>query len=102
MQVLSKKDQAQYWYSTELPYSYFSVDMFVRKFKASPLGKSIDEDLLNPYDMSQGHKDALSFSEYSVSKWEIFKACMSRELLLMRRNSIFYVFKITQVRTRSV
>ncbi|KAK6233316.1 hypothetical protein SCA6_003389 [Theobroma cacao] len=97
MQVLSKKDQAQYWYSTELPYSYFSVDMFVRKFKASPLGKSIDEDLLNPYDMSQGHKDALSFSEYSVSKWEIFKACMSRELLLMRRNSIFYVFKITQL-----
>ncbi|XVE63169.1 hypothetical protein DITRI_Ditri06bG0178800 [Diplodiscus trichospermus] len=95
LQVLSKKDQAQYWYSTELPYSYISVDMFSKKFKASPLGKRIDEELLNPYDKSQGHKDALSFCEYSVSKWETFKACMSRELLLLRRNSIFYVVKIT-------
>ncbi|XWS42285.1 hypothetical protein CRYUN_Cryun16bG0001700 [Craigia yunnanensis] len=97
LQVLSRKDQAQYWYSTELPYSYFSVDMFFRKFKASPLGKKIDEDLLDPFDKSQGHKDAISFSEYSVSKWEIFKACMSRELLLLRRNAIFYVFKIIQL-----
>ncbi|XVF31519.1 hypothetical protein REPUB_Repub16aG0153000 [Reevesia pubescens] len=95
--VLSKKDQAQYWYNIELPYSYFSVDMFSMKFKASPLGNKIDEDLLDPYDKSQGHKDALWFSEYSVSKWEIFKACMSRELLLLRRNSSFYVFKITQL-----
>ncbi|KAK8520248.1 hypothetical protein V6N12_004205 [Hibiscus sabdariffa] len=31
--VLCKQDQAQYWYSTELPYSYFSVDMFSKKFK---------------------------------------------------------------------
>ncbi|KAK8543055.1 hypothetical protein V6N12_015624 [Hibiscus sabdariffa] len=97
LQVLCKQDQAQYWYSTELPYSYFSVDMFSRKFKASPLGKKIEEDLLEPYDKSQVHKDSLSFSEYSVSKWEIFKACMSRELLLLRRNSIFYVFRITQL-----
>ncbi|KAL4324340.1 hypothetical protein GQ457_11G016110 [Hibiscus cannabinus] len=71
--------------------------MFSREFKASPLGKKIDEDLLEPYDKSQVHKDSLSLSEYSVSKWEIFKACMSRELLLLRRNSIFYVFKITQL-----
>ncbi|KAK8637952.1 hypothetical protein V6N13_136401 [Hibiscus sabdariffa] len=53
LQVLCKQDQAQYWYSTELPYSYFSVDMFSRKFKASPLGKKIEEDLLEPYDKSQ-------------------------------------------------
>ncbi|PPS12991.1 hypothetical protein GOBAR_AA07632 [Gossypium barbadense] len=95
--VVSKQDQAQYWYNTELPYSYFSVDVFSRKFKASSLGKKIDEDLLEPYDKSQCHKDALSFTKYSVSKWEIFRACMSRELLLFRRNSIFYVFKITQL-----
>ncbi|KAK8318975.1 hypothetical protein V6Z12_A13G210600 [Gossypium hirsutum] len=85
--VVSKQDQAQYWYNTKLPYSYFSVDVFSRKFKASSLGKKIDEDLLEPYDKSQCHKDALSFT----------KACMSRELLLFRRNSIFYVFKITQL-----
>lgn len=97
LQVLSRKDQPQYWYSTEIPYSYFSVDVFSRKFKESPLGKKIEADLLDKF---QGDKDALSLdAEYSVSKWEIFKACMSRELLLLKRNSIFYVFKITQVRT---
>ncbi|KAK8591241.1 hypothetical protein V6N13_031291 [Hibiscus sabdariffa] len=30
-----------------------TVDMFSREFKASPLGKKIDEDLLEPYDKSQ-------------------------------------------------
>ncbi|GMJ11150.1 ATP-binding cassette G42 [Hibiscus trionum] len=32
-----------------------------------------------------------------LSTGEIVVACMSRELLLLRRNSIFYVFKITQL-----
>ncbi|XVF34334.1 hypothetical protein REPUB_Repub18cG0050800 [Reevesia pubescens] len=95
--VISRKDQAQYWYNTELPYSYISVDKFSRKFKASPLGKKIYKDLLKPYDKSQCHKTALSFNEYSVSKWEIFRACMSRELLLMSRNSFLYIFKLTQL-----
>ncbi|KAK6235982.1 hypothetical protein SCA6_011319 [Theobroma cacao] len=95
--VISRKDQAQYWYNTELPYSFISVDMFSRKFRASPLGEMIDKDLLGPYDKSQCNKNALSFNEHSVSKWEIFKACMSRELLLMSRNSFFYIFKVIQL-----
>lgn len=97
MQVISKKDQAQYWHSTELPYSYFSVDMFAGKFKESSLGKKLDEDLSVPYDKSHSHKNALSFTQYSLSKWELFRACMSRELLLMKRNSFVYVFKTSQV-----
>ncbi|KAK6248174.1 hypothetical protein QUC31_019739 [Theobroma cacao] len=95
--VISRKDQAQYWYNTELPYSFISVDMFSGKFRASPLGEMIDKDLLGPYDKSQCNKNALSFNEHSVSKWEIFKACMSRELLLMSRNSFFYIFKVIQL-----
>ncbi|XWS73140.1 hypothetical protein CRYUN_Cryun02cG0099900 [Craigia yunnanensis] len=97
VQVISRKDQAQFWYNTELPYSYISVDMFSRRFRASPLGNKIDKDLLEPYDKSQCHKNALSFNEYSVSKWAIFRACMSRELLLMRRNSFLYIFRFTQL-----
>ncbi|XWS57389.1 hypothetical protein CRYUN_Cryun09bG0170100 [Craigia yunnanensis] len=96
-EVISKKDQAQYWHSTELPYSYFTVDMFARKFKESSLGKKLDKDLSMPYDKSHSHKDALSFSQYSLSKWELFRACMSRELLLMKRNSFVYVFKTSQL-----
>ncbi|PPD87106.1 hypothetical protein GOBAR_DD15961 [Gossypium barbadense] len=95
--VLSKKDQAQYWYNTELPYSYISADVFSEKFRASPLRKRIEEDLSEPYDKSQCHKNALSFNFYSVSRWEIFRACMSREVLLMRRNKYLYIFKFTQV-----
>uniref|UniRef100_A0A7N2L5K6 Uncharacterized protein n=1 Tax=Quercus lobata TaxID=97700 RepID=A0A7N2L5K6_QUELO len=96
-EVISRKDQAQYWYHMEEPYSYVSVDMFSRKFKESPYGKKLDEELSEPYDKSQSHKDALSFSVYSLSKWELVRACASRELLLMKRNSFIYIFKTTQL-----
>jgi hypothetical protein len=98
MQVISRKDQAQYWHRTEVPYSYVSVDMFSRKFKGSPYGKKLDEELSEPYDKSQSHQNALSFSPYSLSKWELFRACASRELLLMKRSSFVYIFKTTQVK----
>lgn len=72
--------------------------MFSRKFKESSYGKKLDEELLEPYDKSQSHQIALSFSPYSLSKWELFRACASRELLLMKMNSFIYIFKITQVK----
>uniref|UniRef100_A0A2N9FVQ3 ABC transporter domain-containing protein n=1 Tax=Fagus sylvatica TaxID=28930 RepID=A0A2N9FVQ3_FAGSY len=96
-EVISKKDQAPYWHHMEVPYSYVSVDMFARKFKESPYEKKLDEKLSEPYDKSQSHKDALSFSLYSLSKWELFRACASRELLLMKRNSFLYIFKTIQL-----
>uniref|UniRef100_A0A5B6Z2Y3 Putative pleiotropic drug resistance protein 3-like n=1 Tax=Davidia involucrata TaxID=16924 RepID=A0A5B6Z2Y3_DAVIN len=96
-EVISKKDQAQYWCRTDIPYSYISVDQFCEMFKTSNLGEKLDEELSNPYDKSQCHKNSLSFSTYSLRKWELFKACMARELLLMKRNSFVYVFKTTQL-----
>ncbi|KAM4118795.1 hypothetical protein ACJW30_03G009000 [Castanea mollissima] len=96
-EVISRKDQAQYWYQMEVPYSYVSVDMFSRKFKESPYGKKLDEELSETYDKSQSHEDALSFSVYSLSKWELFRICASREYLLMKRNSFIYIFKTTQL-----
>ena len=98
MKVISKKDQAQYWHHMEVPYSYVSVDLFSRKFKESRYEKKLDEKLSEPYDKSQSHKDALSFSLYSLSKRELFRACASREILLMKRNSFLYIFKTIQVR----
>ncbi|GAV73165.1 ABC_tran domain-containing protein/ABC2_membrane domain-containing protein/PDR_assoc domain-containing protein [Cephalotus follicularis] len=96
-EVISKKDQAQYWIHSELPYNYVSVDMFARKFKASFIGMKLYGDLLKPYDKSEGLKNALSFTANSLSNWELFRACMSRELLLMKRNSFVYVFKTSQL-----
>ncbi|KAG2721210.1 hypothetical protein I3843_02G058000 [Carya illinoinensis] len=96
-EVISKKDQAQYWYHAGLPYNYVSVDQFSQMFKASDLGQRLNDDLSEPYDKSKSHRNALSFSIYSLRKWELFKACMSRELLLLKRNSFVYVFKTVQL-----
>ncbi|KAK9920066.1 hypothetical protein M0R45_028629 [Rubus argutus] len=94
--VISKKDQAQYWNRTE-PHNYVSVDMLSKKFKASSFGKKLDEDHFKPFDKFQDDNNALSFSVYSLSKWELFRACSSREILLMKRNSFIYVFKTVQL-----
>ncbi|XP_058082635.1 pleiotropic drug resistance protein 3-like [Magnolia sinica] len=96
-EVISKKDQAQYWHHTDQPYSYVSVDQFSKKFKASHIGEKLDEELSKPYDKSQCHKNSLSFSVYSLPKWELFKACMTREWLLIKRNSFVYIFKSSQL-----
>ncbi|XP_044500167.1 pleiotropic drug resistance protein 3-like isoform X2 [Mangifera indica] len=96
-EVISKKDQAQYWYHTEDPYHYISVDVFCRNFKESSLGKKLYEDLSVPFDNSKSQKNALSFDVYSLSKWQLLKVGMSREFLLMKRNSFLYVLKTVQV-----
>ncbi|KAF8034804.1 hypothetical protein BT93_C0965 [Corymbia citriodora subsp. variegata] len=96
-EVISRKDQAQYWQHHELPYSYISVDMFCNKFKESNCGMRLDQELSDTFNRSKSHKDALSFNVYSLSRWELLRACMMRELLLMRRNSFIYVFKLVQL-----
>lgn len=96
LQVISKKDQAQYWHCPQ-PYSYVSVDQFVKKFKECQLGQKLNEDLSKPFEKCDSEKSALSFKKYSLPKWEIFKACARREFLLMKRNSFIYVFKTTQL-----
>ncbi|KAF9592637.1 hypothetical protein IFM89_016294 [Coptis chinensis] len=96
-EVISKKDQQQYWCLTEQPHSYVSINQFSKKFMAYHIGKKLDDEVAEPYDKSLSHKDALSFSTYSLSKWELFKICLKREYLLMKRNSFIYVFKSTQL-----
>ncbi|KAL0375866.1 UNVERIFIED_CONTAM: Pleiotropic drug resistance protein 3 [Sesamum calycinum] len=96
-EVISRKDQEQYWHDTQQSYRYVSLDMFARKFTESPQGKKLSEDLSSPFDKSMSHKSAICFSKYSLPKWTLFKACMSRENLLMKRNSFIYVFKAFQV-----
>uniref|UniRef100_A0A2N9EIA3 ABC transporter domain-containing protein n=1 Tax=Fagus sylvatica TaxID=28930 RepID=A0A2N9EIA3_FAGSY len=96
-EVISTKDQAQYWCYAYKPYSYVSVDQFAKKFKDFHLGHKLDEELSNPFDKSHSHKNSLSFRPYSLTKWELFKACTRREFLLMKRNYFIYVFKSTQL-----
>ena len=34
---------------------------------------------------------------YALSNWDVFKACMRREYIIMKRNSIVFGFRIAQV-----
>ncbi|KAJ1696028.1 hypothetical protein LUZ63_012726 [Rhynchospora breviuscula] len=96
-EVLSKKDQEQYWSHSNEAYSYVMVDELIERFRTHKVGEDLSDELAKPYDKSKCHRHALSFSVYSLSKWELFKACIARELLLMRRNSFIYIFKSTQL-----
>lgn len=97
LQVVSEKDQAQYWYHRDKPYDYVTVEEFGNTFKKFDTGQKLDEELSQPFKKSEFHKNALSFNIHSVHKWELFKACMAREWLLMKRNSFVHVFKTLQV-----
>ncbi|EMS57423.1 Pleiotropic drug resistance protein 3 [Triticum urartu] len=96
-EVLSKKDQQQYWSCTKEIYNFVTVDQFCDKFKASQTGQNLAEELSKPYDESKGHKNALFFSIYSLSKWDLLKACFARELLLMKRNAFIHITKAAQL-----
>ncbi|TXG71484.1 hypothetical protein EZV62_000063 [Acer yangbiense] len=96
-EVISRKDQAQYWDRKDQPYSYVSTDQFIEMFKKCHIGHKLDEELAKPFSKSPSNENALSFETYSLSKWEMLKACTRREFLLMKRNSFIYVFKSTQL-----
>nr|CAB3474119.1 unnamed protein product [Digitaria exilis] len=95
-EVTSKKDQEQYWIQNEKPYHYVSVPDFVAKFKKFHMGKSLKKQLSVPFHKRKIHKSALVFSEQSVPTLELLKTSWSKEWLLMKRNSFFYVFKTVQ------
>ncbi|XP_012066453.1 ABC transporter G family member 34 [Jatropha curcas] len=101
-EVTSKKDQEQYWYNKDEAYKYTSVPEFVQGFSSFHIGQQLASDLSVPYDKSKMHPAALVRDRYGISNWELFKACFSREVLLMKRNSFIYIFKTTQITIMSV
>ncbi|KAG2559520.1 hypothetical protein PVAP13_8KG016000 [Panicum virgatum] len=95
-EVLSRKDQQQYW-SWRETYNFVSIDQFCDKFRVSQIGQNLAREISTPYDRLEGHKNSLSYSIYSLSKWELLKACFARELLLMKRNAFIYITKTLQL-----
>ncbi|KAK4481902.1 hypothetical protein RD792_012814 [Penstemon davidsonii] len=96
-EVTSKKDQEQYWVRIEEPYRFVTVNEFVEAFKSFHVGKRLKESLEIPYDKSRSHPAALTTRKYGVNTKDLLKACFSRELMLMKRNSFVYFFKISQI-----
>ncbi|KAK8288789.1 hypothetical protein V6Z12_D07G147700 [Gossypium hirsutum] len=97
LEVLSQKDQAQYWFHRDQPHSYVSTDKFIAAFKEFHAGQRLNEELYAPFKIAEDHKNALSFNIYSFEKWELFKACLTREWLLTKRNSFLYMFRSAQL-----
>ncbi|KAM7463815.1 hypothetical protein LguiA_031936 [Lonicera macranthoides] len=101
-EVTSKKDQEQYWFKKDEPYEYVSVNDFVHRFSSFHIGQKLFDELAVPYDKTKVHPAALVTKKYGISNMELFKACMAREWLLMKRNSFLYIFKTVQITIMSV
>ncbi|KAL0907286.1 hypothetical protein M5K25_021686 [Dendrobium thyrsiflorum] len=96
-EIISEKDQAQYWYNKETAYSFINANEFSAKFKSSSVGKELQNELLKKYDNRHSDANSIAFSTSSTTKWELLKTCMAREYLLMKRNSFVHMFKIGQL-----
>ena len=95
--MTSRKDQEQYWANKDDPYSFVTVKEFAEAFQSFHVGRKLGDELGVPFDKAKGHPAALTTEKYGVNKKELLKACTSREYLLMKRNSFFYIFKMSQV-----
>ncbi|KAI8544376.1 hypothetical protein RHMOL_Rhmol08G0291700 [Rhododendron molle] len=96
-EVTSKKDQKQYWAREDVPYSFVTVSRFAEAFQSFHVGQRLGDELEVPFDRTKNHPAALVTRKYGVCKKELLKACTSRELLLMKRNSFVYIFKLMHI-----
>jgi len=95
--VTSRKDQEQYWMHRDEAYRFVTVTQFAEAFQSFHVGRRIREELAIPFDKSKSHPAALTTRRYGVNKKELLKANISREFLLMKRNSFVHIFKLLQV-----
>lgn len=96
-EVISKKDQEQYWSVPNRPYRYIPPRKFVEAFHSFLVGRSLCEELAVPFDKRYNHPAALSTSQFGVKQSELFRICFNWQKLLMKRNSFIYVFKFIQL-----
>ncbi|XP_057969760.1 pleiotropic drug resistance protein 1-like [Malania oleifera] len=96
-EVTSKKDQKQYWTRKDEPYRFVTSKEFAEAFQSFHVGKAVADELATPFDRTKNHPAALTTTKYGVKTEELLKACASRELLLMKRNSFVYIFKLSQL-----
>ncbi|GAA0153723.1 ATP-binding cassette [Lithospermum erythrorhizon] len=96
-EVTSVKDQEQYWADSTKPYEFITVEKIAEAFSNYRHGQALKAYLLKQYDKSKSHPSALSKTKFAVPRMELFRACFSREMLLMRRHRFLYIFRTCQV-----
>ncbi|CAL5000759.1 unnamed protein product [Urochloa decumbens] len=94
-EVTSKMDQKQYWASDQNKYQYHSIEKFAEAFRLSYLPQL--EEKLCSSDNTGKNKEVKVNASRQISRWNIFKACFSREVLLLKRNSPVHIFKTIQI-----
>ncbi|KAL6900988.1 hypothetical protein ACP4OV_005664 [Aristida adscensionis] len=92
-EVTSKMDQKQYW-AGDKKYQYHSIEKFAKSFRTFYLPRLVDDKLCSP---NNSGKEIKMSKSRTMSRWNIFKACFSRELLLLKRNSPVHIFKAIQI-----
>ncbi|MBA0673752.1 hypothetical protein Goari_015379, partial [Gossypium aridum] len=86
----------------ETPYRFVSVNEFAEAFESFHIGLDIKNQLAVPFDRSKNHPAALTKTRYGANKMELMKACLSREVILMKRNVFLHGFKIFQLELGAV
>ncbi|KAJ6851228.1 ABC transporter G family member 45-like isoform X4 [Iris pallida] len=92
-EVTSKMDQAQYWTGNHREYQYLSVENFAESFCSYHLGQLLEGEMTK---LPEAPIVQLNITD-RISKWDVFKACFSREILLFKRNSPVHIFKTVQI-----
>ncbi|GMI82038.1 pleiotropic drug resistance 12, ATP-binding cassette G40, PLEIOTROPIC DRUG RESISTANCE 12 [Hibiscus trionum] len=101
-EVTSRKDQRQYWVRRDQPYRFITAIEFAEAFQSFHVGMNIGDELRTPFEKARSHPAALTTRKYGVGNWELLKACLAREFLLMKRNSFIYIFKCMQLTTLAI
>ncbi|XVF26672.1 hypothetical protein REPUB_Repub14bG0037900 [Reevesia pubescens] len=96
-EVTSRKDQMQYWIRRDQPYRFVTADEFAEAFQSFHVGMTLGDELGTPFEKTKSHPAALTTRKFGVGKRELLKASISREFLLMKRNSFVYIFKFIQL-----
>lgn len=95
--MTSAKDQKQYWAQIDETYRFMPARDFTVAFKSFHIGRTLANQIVAPFDKSKSHTAALTTTRYGVSRKELLKANIVREILLIKRNSFVYTFRIFQV-----
>ncbi|CAI9094421.1 OLC1v1030160C1 [Oldenlandia corymbosa var. corymbosa] len=95
-EVLSEKDQGQYWFLDGL-YQYMPVTKFVEGYKSFSVGKALAVELSVPFDKRYSHPAALSRNAYAMSRTHLLQISFAWQTLLLKRNSFVFIFKFVQL-----
>ncbi|KAL6607992.1 hypothetical protein ACP70R_041055 [Stipagrostis hirtigluma subsp. patula] len=97
LEVTSRKDQEQYWSWDCKTFQYITVAQFSDAFLAFHDSQIMKKVLEVPFDRNMSSIATLTSSKYGMSKRELFKTVLTREVLLMRRNPSRYLINFAHV-----